>query len=801
MHKYTNSVSWFTRPRPRTRYKQSATTGGAFLPTGRGITALTVVLLFLSLFFLNLGLAAAAPTVIATVQVGTAPFGVDVNSTTNRVYVANRDSNSVSVIDATTNTVIGSPITVGTAPHAVAVNSATNRIYVANTNSGTVTVIDGATNTVIGSPIAVGLAPYGIAVNPTTNRIYVANQTSGTVTVIDGATNATTGSPIAVGLSPYGIAVNPVTNRIYVTSTFSNNVRVIDGSTNTVIGSPIAVGSLPYGIAVNPATNRIYVANYTNNTVNVIDGATNAVIGSPLTVGTDPYGIAVNSNTNRIYVANRQSNNLTILDGATNTALSGSPVTVGTAPRGVALNPATGRVYVANETSNTLSVLEDGTVSFGAVNFAVTENAGPASITLTRTGSSGAVSATLVITNGTATSADYTLPAPASLVVGWANGETGSKTFQLPIVDDNVYEGNENLTLGLTGLTDNLSATAPVTATLIIVDNELPATTVALSSSPNPSVFGQSVTLTATVSVVAPGTGTPSGTVTFTVGSGASTVVLGTAALNGSGVAVLNTASLPVDTNEVRAQYGGSAGYSPSLSTPLNHVVNKAATSLSLTSSPNPVVEGNAVTFTATVSAVPPGGGTPDSGTVTFTDGATVLGTAQVNSSGVATFTTSSLAGVGSRTITATYGGNANYEGSAGSVTQQVDCNPLRVTSLTDGTGCGTFRGAIAAAGAATGTGADKTVVLAVASGSVISLTSGITLPVGVGLTTLPALSCGANGPEITIAAANGVSTGDGLTLTGNNNVYGIWVRGFSGRQIVTSGLGNILSCVRATKS
>jgi hypothetical protein len=148
-------------------------------------------------------------------------------------------------------------------------------------------------------------------------------------------------------------------------------------------------------------------------------------------------------------------------------------------------------------------------------------------------------------------------------------------------------------------------------------------------------------------------------------------------------------------------------------------------------------------------------------------------------------------------------------ESSAGSVTQQIDCNPLRVTSLTDRNGCGTFRGAIAAAGAATGTGADKTVVLALASGSVISLTSGITLPVGVGLTTLPALSCGANGPEITIAAANGASTGDGLTLTDNNAVYGIWVRGFSGRQIVTSGsgsgsgsgLGNILSCVRATKS
>ena len=87
----------------------------------------------------------------------------------------------------------------------------------------------------------------------------------------------------------------------------------------------------------------------------------------------------------------------------------------------------------------------------------------------------------------------------------------------------------------------------------------------------------------------------------------------------------------------------------------LTQTVNKANTTTSLTSSANPSVRRQAVTFTATVAVVSPGAGTP-AGTVTFNDGATVLGTRTLNASGIATFTTSSLR-VGTHTITAVYNG------------------------------------------------------------------------------------------------------------------------------------------------
>ena len=79
----------------------------------------------------------------------------------------------------------------GNSPHAIGINSVTDRIYLANADDGTLTVIDGATHST--ATIAVGNNPQAVAVNPTTNKIYVANTNpSGAVTVIDGVSNAAT---------------------------------------------------------------------------------------------------------------------------------------------------------------------------------------------------------------------------------------------------------------------------------------------------------------------------------------------------------------------------------------------------------------------------------------------------------------------------------------------------------------------------------------------------------------------------------------------------------------------------------
>lgn len=88
-------------------------------------------------------------------------------------------------------------------------------------------------------------------------------------------------------------------------------------------------------------------------------------------------------------------------------------------------------------------------------------------------------------------------------------------------------------------------------------------------------------------------------------------------------------------------------------------VVNKAPTATALTSAPDPSFFGDGVTFTATVSVPPPGAGLP-TGTVTFTEGAAILGTGTLNGADQATFTTAGLQ-VGTHTITATYGGDGDF--------------------------------------------------------------------------------------------------------------------------------------------
>jgi hypothetical protein len=185
-----------------------------------------------------------------------------------------------------------------------------------------------------------------------------------------------------------------------------------------------------------------------------------------------------------------------------------------------------------------------------------------------------------------------------------------------------------------------------------------------VSASPDPTVFGQPKTLTATVTAVAPGAGTPSGTITFFIGGIPQTPV----AVVG-GVATLITSTQPVGVRTVRAAYNGDASFTNSTSPTINTTVSKASTATALTSAPDPSVFGQPKTLTATVTPVTPGAGTP-TGTVSFFDGATPLGTSTLTG-GTATLTTSTLS-VGSHALTAVYNASSGFNGSTSPVDTQT---------------------------------------------------------------------------------------------------------------------------------
>jgi parallel beta-helix repeat protein len=210
--------------------------------------------------------------------------------------------------------------------------------------------------------------------------------------------------------------------------------------------------------------------------------------------------------------------------------------------------------------------------------------------------------------------------------------------------------GTYNITAVYSGSTDYAAGTSAPVVVKVVGAN----TTTSLSASPNPVIFAQTVTLTATVAATQ-GSGVPGGPVTFLDG----TQTLGTANLNAAGMASFSTSSLALGTHGIIASYAGSPNANASISTPLNVVVAPIPTSLGLNATPNPGNLGQAITFTARAA----GAGGVTGGTVSFSDQGTLLGTAAVNSSGVATFTTSSLS-AGTHEVTATLGAFGNYGGS-----------------------------------------------------------------------------------------------------------------------------------------
>ncbi|MGL5061818.1 MAG: Calx-beta domain-containing protein [Microcoleus sp.] len=137
------------------------------------------------------------------------------------------------------------------------------------------------------------------------------------------------------------------------------------------------------------------------------------------------------------------------------------------------LGSPTGNASIGTQSTATLDILDnDSSLQFSAPTYSVREDGTPvAAVRVTRTGSSaGAVSATVNLTDGTATApADYT---STPIVVNFASGDSAPKTVVVPIANDTLLEGTENLNLTLASPTGNATIGTQSTATLNVIDND-----------------------------------------------------------------------------------------------------------------------------------------------------------------------------------------------------------------------------------------------------------------------------------------------------------------------------------------
>ncbi len=519
-----------------------------------------------------------------------------------------------------------------------------------------------------------GTSVFGQSINITAS---VPNGPTGTITLTSGGVTLGSGTITASnGIVTISTAVLPVGSDV-ITATYggdANNNTATGTATQTVTkASPAETLSS----SVNPSnTNQavVFTATLPTNvtgTVTFTNGAANLGTSTvsngvaTLSISTLPAGVDTvtaaysgdsNNNTATASIAQTVNKVTPVVTVTTSGASTyGSSVTItATLPVGTtgtvtftssgglnssaSVNPATGTAVISTTVlpvgSDTIAASYGGDANYNPATGSVVQTVGKATPAATL------VSSLNPSTTGQSVTFTATVPAGVTGTVTFASGATSLGTSTLSggtatVATSTLPIGSDPITATYGGDGNNNSATGTLTQ---VVNKATPSITVTTSG---PSTFGNPVTIT---------TQLPSGTTgTVTVTSGG--VTLGSGPVNSTtGTVTMTTTVLPVGTDTITASYGGDTNYGPATGT-TTQVVSKATPPVVLTSSLNPSTYGQSVTFTATV----PAGVT---GTVSFLEGSTVLGTGTINN-GSAGFPTSTLT-AGVHAITANYGGDAN---------------------------------------------------------------------------------------------------------------------------------------------
>jgi hypothetical protein len=449
----------------------------------------------------------------------------------------------------------------------------------------------------------------------------------------------------------------------------SNDVAVFlnSGGGSFPASTTYATGTQPSAIALGDVNGDgkldIVVADAGSNDVSVLLNNGNGTFPASATkygVGHAPSAIALldynGDGKLDIVVANSGDNTVMVLLGNGNGTFQ-APITIatGTGPNGLAVGNLTGGgngdMVVTNGNSGSVSVLLNAAaVIMGGASAGPTMFGLPATLTATVT---PAVKSTRLPTGTvTFTSGGVTLGHAAL-------SNQGTSTF----TTKSLGTGLNTITFTYSG--DNFFNTQTGSLFQLVTKGAPP--NVLLTPSANPGTFGQPVVLKATVSAQA-GVGVPSGTVSFTDSVQGP---LGTAALNGTGVGALSVSTLTAGTHSIVASYSGDANFADATSSALMETINQQTTTTTLTATANPAFFNQTVTFAAHVSAtrVP-------TGTVTFNDGATSLGSAVLTPFGDVQITVPVLS-VGAHNITAQYSGDPNSKVSSAALNETVNKAPI----------------------------------------------------------------------------------------------------------------------------
>jgi sugar lactone lactonase YvrE len=661
------------------------------------------------------------------------------------------------------------------------VSDAAGNLYFADRDNHSVRKIDTAGNitTVAGSGIegfdgdggpatsALLDTPGGVALDAAGN-IFIADTknhrirevSNGVITTYAGTGTASFcgdgGPPTSACLFlPMGIAFDS-SGELYIADSGNNRVRLVSGGIISTVagtafqgnagdGGPAASATLdvPNGVMID-SSGTLYIADSSNERIRTVsagvisafaatgtegysgDGgaATASQMANPSTVREDPFGRFLVADTNNQVIRQIASGTITSVAG---TDLEGPAL--GNAPAAAVFDTPTDTVpvitgFFVTDTNNQrirrvdYSALDFGNIPVGStsgVKLITLSNSGTANVTISTLQLTG--SAFRVVTGGSCPATlPFTITPSTSCIVNVVFSPATTTTYAEKAV-----------------LTDN-SPGSPQTVIATGV-GVLNPTTLELAAQPSAPTYGDDVTMVATITDAAPASvPLPTGQIAFTNGGaalGAKTVA--------KNAAQISQPLLTAGAHAISASYGGDSLYSTSAAN-LNLSIAKATPTITLVSAPSPVVDGSPVVLTTSVqspASVP-------TGPVEFLDGATILGTAPLDSKGVATLNISAL-GPGAHTIDARYIGDSNFKA---------------VTSANLGQGGGTFTLKSSASNA---NGTSETLTLTVTP------VNGFNQTVALSCSSLPTnASCGFSPASVTLNGTNPATASLTITTQGS---------------------------------
>ncbi|MBD3166339.1 beta-propeller fold lactonase family protein [bacterium] len=285
-----------------------------------------------------------------TFELGLAPTDVEVSRVKflpprdERVFIAHYESDKVSVVSVTGDTLMGE-VTGLSQPWALKAEPDAEFIHIAAPGDEKVWRVKMEDFT-IDRDYDVGSNPMDIDFTPNGVYAWVTEMEDSSVTIINTVLHETLN--IDIGKSAKGIAILPYGNKAYITNMIESQVTAVNTANNEVITS-INVEAGPQGVKASADGRWVYVANANTDIVSVINTEIDEVVGW-VRVGDKPVDMALSPDGYLMYVVNYDSDNMTVIHLGTNTVAGTIPV--GDGPLSIDITEEGEFAYVANYLGN-----------------------------------------------------------------------------------------------------------------------------------------------------------------------------------------------------------------------------------------------------------------------------------------------------------------------------------------------------------------------------------------------------------------------------------------------------------------